>query len=385
MSRAPPGHPFPAPEDTAGKGSPVRGRGAVGNPAGRHERLVREPVDDGWFGGDGEPPPLKTVVRIEHAKSVIARNDSPDVPFSQSINPYRGCEHGCIYCYARPNHSYLGLSPGIDFETRLFAKTNAPERLRAELASASYRCEPIALGTATDAWQPIEREHRITRSLLEILSETNHPVTVVTKSSRIERDLDLLAPMARRGLASVHVTITTLDAELARRWEPRAAAPWRRLETIRRLAEAGIPVGVSAAPLVPFLNEPELERILTEARAVGATNAFYMILRLPWELREVFVDWLRTHYPDRANRVLNRLSEMRDASGEGRLNDPRFHHRMKGRGNWAALVRLRFELIARKLGLDRSLPTLRTDLFVRPGPAGQMGLFDAGASGPEPR
>lgn len=373
----PPPRTVPPPRGVApGAGVPVRGRGATGNPGGRFEREVREAFDDGWFGGDGGPPRLKTVVRIERAKSVIAHNDSPDIPFAQSVNPYRGCEHGCVYCYARPNHSYLGLSPGLDFETKLVAKTNAAERLCAELAAPSYRCEPIAIGTATDAWQPIEREYGITRALLQVLHDCNHPVTVITKSALIERDLDLLAPMARKGLAVVHVSLTTLDADLARRWEPRAAAPWRRLETIRRLAEAGIPVGVSVAPLVPFLNEPELEHLLSEARAVGARHAFYMILRLPWELREVFTDWLHANYPDRANRVLNRLREMRDASGgDGRLNDPRFHHRMKGRGNWAELVKLRFDLIARRRGLNREAPVLRADLFVPPRTDGQMGLF----------
>ena len=382
MSKPPP-RTVPSPRDLApGEGVPVRGRGATGNPGGRFDREIREAFDDGWFGGDGDPPRLKTVVRIERAKSVITHNDSPDVPFTQSVNPYRGCEHGCVYCYARPNHSYLGLSPVLDFETKLVAKTNAAERLCAELAAPSYRREPIAIGTATDAWQPIEREYGITRALLQVLHDCNHPVTVITKSALIERDLDLLAPMARKGLAVVHVSLTTLDADLARRWEPRAAAPWRRLETIRRLSEAGIPVGVSVAPLVPFLNEPELEQLLCEARGLGANHAFYMILRLPWELREVFTDWLRANYPDRANRVLNRLREMREASGgDGRLNDPRFHHRMKGRGNWAALVKLRFDLIARKLGLNREAPALRTDLFVPPRTDGQMGLFGADGAG----
>ena len=381
MNRPPANPPLP---ESGSPGSRVqRGRGAVTNPQGRFEREVRDPFDDGWFAGEEAPPRARTVVTIERARSVISRNDSPDIPFSQSLNPYRGCEHGCIYCYARPNHSYLGLSPGIDFETKLFAKANAAERLRAELAAPSYRCEPIALGTATDAYQPIEREHRITRSVLEVLSGCSHPVTLVTKSSLVERDLDLLAPMARKGLATVHVTITTLDGELARLWEPRAAAPWRRLETIRRLAEAGIPVGVSVSPLVPFVNEPELEQILAEAHGAGASSAFYMILRLPWELREVFADWLQAHFPDRASRVLNRLREMRDPDGAGRLNDPRFHSRMKGRGHWADLVRLRYELVVRKLGLNRQSQSLRTDLFVPPRADGQLGLFGEAPLPPE--
>lgn len=353
----------------------MRGRGALGNPQGRFERAQREAFDDGWAAIGPEPTRLQTVVTIEHPKRVISRNDSPDIPFTQSINPYRGCEHGCVYCYARPNHSYLGLSPGLDFETKLVAKADVAQRLTEELDAPGYQCSPIAIGTATDAWQPIEREHRVTRALLQVLHDCDHPVTAVTKSALVERDLDLLAPMARKGLAMVHVTLTTLDPELARRWEPRAAAPWRRLETIRRLAEAGIPVGVSVSPLAPFLNEPELERILEEARAAGARHAFYMILRLPWELREVFSDWLRTHYPDRANRVLNRLRDLRDSEGGERLNDPRFHHRMKGRGHWAELVKLRFELAARKLGYERGGMVLRTDLFRRPGLRGQMGLF----------
>ena len=380
MNEPPPKPTLPIRPLPSGPAGPTRGRGAVGNPQGRFEREAREAFDDGWFGGEGDPPRLQTVVRIERAKTVVSHNDSPDVPFTQSVNPYRGCEHGCVYCYARPNHGYLGLSPGIDFETKIFAKANAADCLRAELAAPTYRCEPIALGTATDAWQPVEREHRITRALLQVLHECNHPVTAVTKSALVERDLDLLAPMARKGLAMVHVTVTTLDPHLARLWEPRAAAPWRRIETIRRLAEAGIPVGVSVAPLAPFLNEPELESILSEARAAGARHAFYMILRLPWELREVFTDWLRAHYPDRANRVLNRLREMRDPDGGGRLNDPRFHHRMKGRGNWAELVKLRFDLVARRLGFERALPQLRTDLFVPPRLDGQLGLF--GPAGP---
>jgi len=347
---------------------PVRGRGALSSPAGRFERLDRTAVDDGWYQADGEAPALRTEVTDERAGKILTFNQSPDLPFDRTINPYRGCEHGCTYCFARPTHAWLGLSPGLDFETKLRAKVNAAERLRAELAAPGYRCAPVNIGAATDAYQPIERERGITRAIIEQLSACSHPLTIVTKSSLIERDIDLLAPMARKGLAAVYVTITTLDARLARSWEPRAAAPWRRLRTIRRLSDAGIPVGVSLAPLVPFLNEPEIERVLEQARDAGASSAFYTILRLPFELRQVFTDWLQAEYPDRAARVLNRLREMRaDPADDGqRLNDPRFFHRMKGRGGWAQLVRLRFDLAVRRLGLDGEREGLRSDLFVAP-------------------
>ncbi|NLD70999.1 MAG: PA0069 family radical SAM protein [Limnobacter sp.] len=344
-----------------------RGRGAVSQPAGRFEQLDRAPIDDGWYRDDSELPPLRTEVSNEHARRILSRNQSPDVPFDRAINPYRGCEHGCIYCFARPTHAYLGLSPGLDFETRLRAKVNAAERLRAELSAPGYRCAPINIGAATDAYQPIEREYRITRQVLEELAACSHPLTIVTKSALVERDIDLLAPMARKRLAAVYVTITTLDARLARAWEPRAAAPWRRLRTIRRLSDAGIPVGVSVAPLAPFLNEPELEAILGQAADAGATSAFYTILRLPWELREVFGDWLASAYPDRARRVMNRLREMRGEAPDGpRVNDPRFFSRMKGQGAWAELLRLRFQLAVRRLGLNRERVDLRSDLFVPP-------------------
>lgn len=364
--------------------APIRGRGAVGNPQGRFERYVRETADDGWFGPEGEPPSHDTRVDTEQARSVISRNASPDIPFTLSLNPYRGCEHGCVYCYARPNHAHLGLSPGLDFETRLVAKVNAAERLRAELAAPSYRCEALNLGTATDAYQPIERQWRITRAVLEVLAECAHPVALVTKSSLVERDLDLLAPMARRGLAAVYVSLTTLDPGLARRWEPRAAAPWRRLETIRRLSEAGVPVGVSVSPVVPFLNEPELERILGAAREAGAAHAFYTVLRLPGEVRQVFIDWLQAAYPERAQRILGRLADIRDPAGRTRLNDARFHKRMKGEGHWADLLGLRFQLAARKLGFNRDRLQLRTDLFVAPRADGQFALFPSAPAGMPP-
>ncbi len=364
-----------SPPRKEGRSPPLKGRGALDNPQGRFDRLTRTPVDDGWFGGDGEPPALRTTVSVEHARSIIVRNQSPDVPFNLSINPYRGCEHGCVYCYARPNHSYVGLSPGIDFETKLFVKPDAPALLRRELAAASYRCEPINIGSSTDAYQPIEREWRVTRELVEVLAQAHHPATVITKSALIERDIDLWAPMARARLAMAFVTVTTLDPRLARLWEPRAAAPWRRIETIRRLSEAGIPVGVSVAPIAPFLNEPELERILEAAYDAGARHAQYMVLRLPWELKEVFEGWLVANFPQRADRVLNRLREMRGGDDAGRVNDPRFFSRMKGHGKWAELIRLRFDVATRKLGMNRDKLNLRTDLFVAPGVEGQLGLF----------
>lgn len=355
--------------------APLRGRGAVSNPEHRFATRRREELDDGWYREDGQPPALKTQVREERARSLITRNDSPDLHFNLSINPYRGCEHGCVYCYARPNHGYVGLSPGFDFESRLFVKVDAVERLREELGAAGYRCEPINLGSATDAYQPIERHYRLTRALIEVMAQCRQPFTIVTKSSLVERDIDLLAPLAREGLVGVFVSVTTLDAELARRWEPRAAAPWRRLQTIRRLREAGIPVGVSLAPVVPFLNEPEIERILAEARGAGAGMAFYQVLRLPWELRELFTQWLAAHYPDRARRVLQRIRELRGGDEKARLNDPRFFSRMTGQGAWAELIRLRFDMAVRKLGLDRERMPLRSDLFRRCSSDRQLGLF----------
>ncbi len=353
----------------------VKGAGAVSNPQGRFERDARTPFDDGWGLDDGPGPQAPISVAREVARSIISRNQSPDIPFDLSVNPYRGCEHGCIYCYARPNHAYVGLSPGLDFERRLFAKSNAAELLRQELAHAGYRCQPINIGSATDAYQPIERTWRLTRAVLEVLSACDHPLTIITKSALVERDVDLLAPMARRGLAAVYVTITTLDPALARIWEPRAAAPWRRLELVRRLSEAGIPVGVSIAPLVPFVNEHELEQIMTEARAAGASSAFYMMLRLPWELKDLFVDWLNVHFPDRARRVLARLGDLRGGAGAHRLNDPRYHTRMKGQGKWAELLRMRFDVASRRLGYGQGRVALRTDLFRPPGRDGQMALF----------
>ena len=324
-----------------------KGRGAVSNLQGRYEVNGRERFDDGWPDEDDEPAACKTVVTDEVAKTILSRNTSPDIPFSVSLNPYRGCEHGCIYCFARPTHSYLGLSPGLDFESRLFAKVNAPELLRRELAKPGYVPEHIAIGVNTDAYQPCERERQITRQVLEVLSECRHPAGLITKSSLIERDIDLLAPMAAKNLACAAVTITTLDAQISRTLEPRAAAPMRRLRTIRTLTDAGIPVSVSVAPIIPFVTEPEIERLLEAARDAGAVGAHYTVLRLPHEVNPLFQEWLQAHFPDRTQRVMNRIREMRG----GKDYDADFARRMHGEGVWADLIRQRFEKAAERLGM----------------------------------
>ncbi|NVH74258.1 PA0069 family radical SAM protein [Paraburkholderia sp. JPY432] len=330
--------------------APRKGRGAVTNLQGRYEVDQREAVDDGWQAADedGEPKLLRTQVFEERAKTILTRNASPDIPFNVSLNPYRGCEHGCIYCFARPTHSYLGLSPGLDFESRIYAKINAPELLERELSKKSYVPEPIALGVATDAWQPAERDLRLTRRVIEVLSERNHPFAAITKSSLIERDIDLLATMAERGQFMAAITITTLDADIARTLEPRAATPSRRLRTIRTLSEAGIPVGVSIAPVIPFVTEPDMERVLQACAEAGASNASYIVLRLPWEVAPLFKDWLSAHFPDRAERVMNRVHDMRG----GKDYDSSFSTRMKGEGLWADLLKQRFQKAARRLGLS---------------------------------
>jgi DNA repair photolyase len=329
-----------------------KGRGAVSNLQGRYEVNAREEVDDGWGDGGAEPdasaPPCRTVVTDEVAKSILSRNTSPDIPFNVSLNPYRGCEHGCIYCFARPTHSYLGLSPGLDFETRLYAKVNAAELLRRELAKPSYMPEHIAIGVNTDAYQPCERERRLTRQVLEVLSECRHAVGLVTKSSLIERDIDLLAPMAAQHLACAAITITTLDPAIARTLEPRAAAPARRLRTIETLARAGIPVSVSVAPIIPFVTEPEIEKILEAARDAGAVGAHYVVLRLPWEVNPLFQQWLQAHFPDRAQRVMNRVRDLRG----GKEYDSDFSKRMHGEGIWADLIRQRFTKAVERLGMS---------------------------------
>lgn len=371
-----------------------KGRGAVSNLQGRFERDIREPFDDGWSGSDAatpdepatrsdgdaacaqrddandEPtlPRLVTQVTAEQARSILTRNASPDIPFNTSLNPYRGCEHGCIYCFARPTHAYLDLSPGLDFETRLFAKENAAQRLREALSKPSYRCETIALGVNTDAYQPIERTRRITRDVVQVLHDCHHPVGLITKSSLIERDIDLLAPMAARRLAVAAVTITTLDADIARTLEPRAATPARRLRTIRTLTEAGIPVGVSVAPVIPFITEPDLERVLEAAREAGAVYANYIVLRLPWEVDPLFQQWLQAHFPDRAERVMNRVRDMRG----GKDYDANFATRMRGTGIWADLMRQRFYKAAERLGFRYERFDLDTSQFVPPAAPGDI-------------
>jgi DNA repair photolyase len=358
---------------TAGNhGEAVKGRGATINIEGRFEVWNREADDDGWFQDPGdEPARVKTVISIEYAKSVISRHNSPDVGFSQSINPYRGCAHGCPYCFARPSHAYLGLSPGLDFETRLTAKVNAAEELREELAKPGYRCEPLTIGVNTDAYQPIERQQRITRSILEVVHETNHPVSLITKSALIERDLDLLAPMAKKHLVSVTLSITTLDHEISRRMEPRTSAPARRLEAIRRLTEAGIPVNVNVAPVIPFLTDSELEPIMEAAAKAGAISAGYVLIRLPWEVRPIFKEWLEKHFPLRAEHVMSRIRDMR----EGRENDPEFGSRMVGKGTLAELLSQRFRKAIQRYGLDRDIHDLDCSLFVPPSLGGQGSLF----------
>jgi DNA repair photolyase len=354
---------------------PRKGRGAVGNPAPRFERSQTVAVDDGWRRAEDEdPPPLRTTVTVDTARSIIARNDSPDIPFEQSINPYRGCEHGCIYCFARPTHAYLGLSPGLDFETRLFAKTAAPELLRAELREPDYRCRIIALGANTDPYQPIEREHRITRRVLEVLQEFHHPVCIVSKSALVVRDIDILAPMAAKGLASVAISITTLDRALARHMEPRAATPPRRLETLKTLAAAGIPTSVLASPMIPALNDHELEDILAAAREAGALCAGYILLRLPLELTPLFEEWLAAHAPGKAKHVMSLIRQSR----EGKTYRAEWGKRMTGTGAYAELLGRRFEAACRRLGLNERRAALRLDTaqFRRPPRKGdQLALF----------
>jgi DNA repair photolyase len=347
---------------------PFKGRGAVSNASSRFERYSREALGDGdAIGEDDLPEAPPTVVVEELSRSIISRNSSPDISFDQSINPYKGCEHGCVYCYARPTHAYLGLSPGLDFETRLFAKHNAARTLERELRKPGYRPRTIMLGANTDPYQPVERQRRITREILEVLAAFDHPVAITTKSALIARDIDILAPMAERGLASVGMSVTTLDPRLARTLEPRAAAPWRRVETIRALSGAGVPVMVMVAPVIPFLNDPELETVLAAAAGAGASRANYILLRLPMEVKELFSQWLRTHVPDRAERVLNQVRDARN----GHLYVSEFGRRMTGTGAYAELLAQRFRLACRRLGLNTDRPNetaLDTRRF-RPPPA----------------
>jgi len=331
---------------------PQKGRGAGFNPGNRFRREEREAFDDGWnapLAEDEELPPLKTTVSIQRARTIIAHNDSPDIPFTQSINPYQGCEHGCIYCYARPTHAYLDLSPGLDFETKLFAKPNAAELLRAELAKPGYRCEPIALGTNTDPYQPIEREWKITRQIVEVLSECEHPLTITTKGVLVERDLDLLAPMAAKRLARAYVSIAVLDPELARKLDPRAPAPRRRMQIVKTLADAGIPVGVSIARW-----------------------ATWIMLRLPREVAPLFRDWLAQHYPLRAEHVMSIVQQIRG----GRDNDPNFGSRMRGAGQFSELIAKRFAIACKRLGLNGDRESLDTTRFRPPRPREQTGQFE---------
>ena len=352
---------------------PRKGRGATTNHSGRFEAEKRVAFDDGWGTADEEPAPLSTTLSIDATRTIIARNDSPDIGFDRSINPYRGCEHGCIYCYARPSHAYLGLSPGLDFESRLFYKPNAAALLTAELSKKGYSCRPIALGSNTDPYQPVERRLAITRSILEALRDFRHPVTIVTKSALIQRDIDILAEMAKDRLAVVTVSVTTLDRSLARCMEPRASTPERRLETIAALAAAGVPAGVLSAPMIPALNDAEMEQILDRARAAGATSAGYTLLRLPLELKVLFKEWLEEHFPDKAAHVLSLVAQTHG----GRLYDSTWSKRMTGTGPYADMLRLRFDRTCRKLGFNqRTTQSLDAALFRPPPQKGdQLALF----------
>ena len=366
----------PRPEEQAR--GPLKGRGTIWAIEHRYSSRSGESYDDGWGtleqAATEERLPPETTVIEERVKSILSANDSPDLTFDLSINPYRGCEHGCVYCFARPTHSYLNLSPGLDFETRIIAKINAAERLREAFASRAYEPSSINIGSATDAYQPVERKLGITRSVLEVMAECAHPFSLVTKSSGIERDLDLVAPMAARGLVAIYVSVTSLDPQLARILEPRAAAPHRRLKTIEALAKAGVPVGVSVSPIIPFINEPELERTLEAAAAAGASSAFGIVLRLPWEVNPIFQRWLEQHYPDRAGRVMARVREMRG----GKDYDASFGARMKGEGIWAKLLQQRLAKAKKRYGLDRDRTVLDLTQFKTPLPPrrdGQADLF----------
>jgi len=344
-----------------------KGRGSLSNASGRHEHERRAVEDDGW-GVLEMVPPLKTEVTYEKARSIITRNQSPDISFDRSINPYRGCEHGCIYCFARPTHANMGLSPGLDFETRLFAKAGAAALLEKELAAPRYEPKVIAIGTNTDPYQPIERTERVMRQILEVLARTNHPIGIVTKSALVLRDLDLLAPMAEKGLVKVSLSITTLDADLARRMEPRASSPERRLAAIEQLSAAGVPAGVMVAPIIPAINDAEVETILTRAAARGAREAGYVMLRLPLELTDLFEEWLEAHFPDKRRHVMTLVASMR----KGKAYDPTWGERMTGTGPFAWMIGRRFELALARNGYRKDRLKLRTDLFQRPTLAGEQ-------------
>ena len=344
-----------------------RGRGAGVNPSGRFEPASRHVFDDGWETFE-ELPPFKTEVQVERPRTIITRNESPDISFDRSINPYRGCEHGCIYCFARPTHSYMGLSAGLDFEAKLFAKPDAAKLLDRELSRDGYQPRTIAIGTNTDPYQPIEKQWRIMHEILEVLEARNHPVGIVTKSALVTRDIDILSRMAAKGLAKVALSVTTLDRRLARVMEPRAATPTKRLEAIRSVSEAGIPASVMVAPVIPGLNDSEIERILDSARAAGATEAGYVLLRLPREVSPIFKDWLLRHDPERFRHVMSLIRSMRD----GKDYDAHFGKRMKGTGPYAWQIGRRFEIAAKRLGLNERRLSLRTDLFVRPVGGGEQ-------------
>jgi DNA repair photolyase len=353
-------------------GRVLHGRGARSNASGRFEQETRVLLDDGWTRDDEEPPLLKTEVLRDSSRTIITRNRSPDISFEQSINPYKGCEHGCIYCFARPTHAYLGLSPGADFESRIFAKPNAAELLARELSAPGYVPKLIAMGTNTDPYQPVERQLRITRSILEVLKQFRHPVGIVTKSPLILRDVDILAPMAQMGLARAALSVTTLDRKLARVMEPRAATPARRLDAIAGLSRAGIPVGVMFAPVIPALNDDELETILANAVKAGAETADYVLLRLPLEIKDLFREWLEERVPGRAKHVMSLIRQMRG----GKDYDSQWHTRMKGTGPYAEMIARRFHMAVKRLGLNRERAPLALDKFRRPPrPGDQLRLF----------
>lgn len=348
-----------------------RGRGAGINPSGRFEPFARTAFDDGWDSLE-DLPPFRTQVQVEKPRTIVTRNTSPDISFDRSINPYRGCEHGCVYCFARPSHAYMGLSPGLDFESKLFAKPDAPELLEAELSKPGYEVRTIAIGTNTDPYQPIEKEWRLMRRILEVLEAANHPVGIVTKSALVLRDIDILERMAAKGLVKVALSVTTLDRKLARTMEPRAATPAKRLEAVKALSAAGVPTMVMTAPIIPGLTDSEIERLLEGAKEAGAKEAGYVLLRLPLEVSPIFKDWLLQHFPDRYRHVLSLLRSMRD----GKDYDAEWGKRMRGSGPYAMQIRRRFELAARRLGLNETRSVLRTDLFRAPRGAGvQLALL----------
>jgi DNA repair photolyase len=348
-----------------------RGRGARVNPGARFDSQAKSYVDDGWE-TLAEPQKLRTEIFTETPKTIIARNQSPDISFDRSINPYRGCEHGCVYCYARPTHAYMGLSPGLDFESKLFVKPNAAALLREELTATNYQPATIALGANTDPYQPIERDYRITRQVIEVLQEFNHPFGIVTKSASVLRDLDVLQPMAAKGLVKVAISLTTLDSDLARRMEPRASTPMKRLSALEILSKAGIPTVVMMGPIIPGLNDAEIENVLKAARNAGVREAGYTMLRLPLEVKEIFKDWLEKEYPDRAAKVMALVKSVRG----GKENDPNFGTRMSGQGPYAWTIGRRFQLAAQRLGLNTNRVKLRTDLFAKPPrPGEQMSLI----------